>query len=59
MSSDLAIFLAIGAGYIVVAAALLSVVWAIWRMAWAHERLAQHAGEIERLVAEHVRRSAS
>jgi uncharacterized small protein (DUF1192 family) len=59
MSSDLVIFFAIGAGYLVAAAALLSAVWAVWRMTWAHERIAQHVGEIERLVAEHVRRGAS
>ena len=59
MSADLAVFLAIGAGYLVVAGAVLSAVWAVWRMTWAHERIAQHVGEIERLVAEHVRRSAS
>jgi hypothetical protein len=58
MSGDLVIFFAIGAGYLLVAAALLSVVWAVWRMTWAHERIAQHVAGIERLVAERVEERA-
>jgi hypothetical protein len=42
-----------------VAAALLSVVWAVWRITWAQERIAQHVSALERLVAERVRESAS
>ena len=55
MDGDLAIFVAIGAGYFLVAAAALSVVWAAWRMTWAQERIAHHVSEIERLVGERVR----
>lgn len=28
-----------------------SVVWAIWRMTWAHEKLERHVAEIERIMA--------
>lgn len=28
-----------------------SVVWAIWRMTWAHERIEKHVAGIERLLA--------
>lgn len=28
-----------------------SVVWAIWRMTWAHERIERHVAEIARLMA--------
>jgi|KBSMisStandDraft_5_1062788.scaffolds.fasta_scaffold8057807_1 hypothetical protein len=59
MDGDLAIFVAIGAGYFLVAAAALSVVWAAWRMTWAQERIAHHVSEIERLVGERVREGAS
>ena len=59
MFGDLVIFFAIGAGYLIVAVALLSVVWAVWRLTWAHERIAQHVSAIERLVAERVGESAS
>lgn len=27
-----------------------SVVWAIWRMTWAHERIEKHVAEIARLM---------
>jgi hypothetical protein len=57
MAGDLAIFVAIGAGYLLAAAAALSLVWAMWRMTWAQERIAQHVSEIERLVAQRARES--
>lgn len=33
---------------------IASVVWAIWRMTWAHERIEQHVSRIEHLFAEYV-----
>ena len=59
MAGDLAIFVAIGAGYFLATAAALSLVWAVWRMTWAQERIAQHVSEIERLVAERTRERVS
>ena len=59
MDGDLAIFVASGAGYFLVAVGAWSVVGAAWRMTWAQERIAQHVSEIERLVAERVREGAS
>jgi hypothetical protein len=29
----------------------VSVVWAVWRMTWAHEKIERHVAEIERLMA--------
>ena len=59
MTSDLLVLLVIRLGYVLAAGALGSAIWALWRMTWAHERIEQHADEIERPMAEHVRRSPS
>ena len=55
MLSDIVVTLAIGVGLLLAVTAFVSVVWAVWRMTLAHERIARHVGEIERLLAEHVR----
>lgn len=33
-------------------AIVISVVWAIWRMTWAHEKIERHVASIERLLAQ-------
>ena len=49
----------VGVGAVVVLGLVASALWAVWRMTWAHERIAQRVSEIERLVEEHVRRRVS
>ena len=36
---------------IVVYVLAATVIWAIWRMTWAHERIEKHSAGIERLLA--------
>lgn len=46
------VFSLLGLFFYVLAA---SVVWAIWRMTWAHERIEKHVAAIERMLAARTR----